>query len=160
MYAPGQGANPRMRLKISSAGRDQSIRPSSFFSMGAIEACALSCARGVSTPVAKPRSVSAIKGAPSSDIRAVSSGAVSAAPISISFCSNISPVSIPASIRIDVTPVFVSPFTMAQLMGAAPRYFGSSEACRLIQPSLGIGRSRAGMICPYAMMTIASGASF
>src|SRR5260370_4461564 len=82
-------------------------------------------------PAANPRKVSAMSGAPDSDMRAASSGAVSCGPISISRCSSISPVSIPASIRIVVTPVRVSPFTMAQLMGAAPRYLGSREACKL-----------------------------
>jgi hypothetical protein len=65
----------------------------------------------------------------------------------------------PASIRIVVLPVRVSPLAMAQAMGAAPRYFGSSDACKLIQPSRGISKSRAGMICPYAMITITAGAS-
>src|SRR5437879_448227 len=111
-------------------------------------------------PAAKPRNVSTISGAPTSDNRAASSGAVSSVPISISRCSSISPVSIPASIRIVVTPVRVSPFTMAQLMGAAPRYLGSREACRLIQPSFGIGSNLAGIICPYAIITTQSGASF
>lgn len=33
-----------------------------------------------------------------------------------------------------MTPVCGSPLMMAQLIGAAPRYCGSSEACRLIVP--------------------------
>src|SRR5437588_5153992 len=111
-------------------------------------------------PAANPRSVSAINGAPISDNRAASSGAVSFAPISISRCTSMSPVSIPASIRIVVTPVRVSPFTIAQLIGPAPRYLGSREACRLVQPSFGIGSNFAGIICPYAMITTPSGASF
>ena len=101
-----------------------------------------------------------MSGAPDSATRAASSGAVSLAPISISRCNSISPVSIPASIRIVVTPVRVSPFTMAQLIGAAPLYFGSKEACRLIQPIFGIGSNLAGIIWPYAMITAQSGASF
>src|SRR5467141_5073051 len=100
-----------------------------------------------------------MSGAPDSDMRAASSGAVSFASISIPRCTSISPVSIPASIRIVVTPVRVSPFTIAQLMGAAPRYLGSREACRLIQPSFGIGSNLAGIICPYAIITTQSGAS-
>src|ERR1700756_5586499 len=46
---------------------------------------------------------------------------------------------------------------MAHWMGAAPRYLGSKEACELIQPSFGMFRRRAGIIWPYAMMTMASG---
>src|SRR5216683_1869829 len=82
-------------------------------------------------PAAKPRRVSAISGAPDSDRREASSGAVSFVPISISRRSSISPVSIPASIRIVVTPVRVSPFTMAQLMGAAPRYLGEQGSVQI-----------------------------
>ena len=117
-----------------------------------------SCVRGLSVPASMPRSVSTMSGAPDSDMRAANSGVVSVTPIGISCCSSISPVSMPASMRIVVTPLFVSPFTMAQLIGAAPRYFGSREAWRLIQPSRGIGRSRAGIIWPYAMITMQSGA--
>ena len=40
-------------------------------------------------------------------------------------------------------PVLVSPLAMAQAMGAAPRYFGSREACRLIQPRRGMSIRRA-----------------
>src|SRR2546422_3304932 len=39
-----------------------------------------------------------------------------------------------SSSRIVQTPVFVSPFAIAQCTGAAPRYFGRSEPCRLMQP--------------------------
>ena len=99
-------------------------------------------------PAAKPRKVSARSGAPDSDMRAASSGAVSFAPISISRCNRVSPLSIPASMRIVVTPVRVSPFTMAQFIGAAPRYLGSREACKLIQPSFGTGSNLAGIIWP------------
>ena len=88
------------------------------------------------------------RGAPASAMRPASSGAVSSAPISISRCSRIGPVSSPGSSRIVVSPVFLSPLMMAQAMGAAPRYFGSSEACRFIQPSRGISSRRLGMICP------------
>ena len=44
--------------------------------------------------------------------------------------------------RIVVTPVTVSPFATAQLIGAAPRYFGSSEAWTLTQPYLGQVKDR------------------
>ena len=45
------------------------------------------------------------------------------------------PVSSPSSIFITITPVSASPAMMARLIGAAPRQRGSSEACRLKQPS-------------------------
>jgi len=50
--------------------------------------------------------------------------------------------------RIVVSPVIVSPLTIAQWIGAAPRYFGSSDACRLTHPSRGISIKRCEMICP------------
>src|SRR5260370_39495470 len=85
-----------------------------------------------------PRKVSSMSGAPASAMLSVSSGAVSSGAMSISSCMRMSPVSIPASMRMEVTPVCVSPLAMAQLMGAAPRDLGSSEAWRLVQPSLGM----------------------
>ena len=45
------------------------------------------------------------------------------------------PVSSPSSIFMMVTPLSASPAMMARLIGAAPRQRGSSEACRLKQPS-------------------------
>ena len=49
---------------------------------------------------------------------------------------------------ITVTPVSSSPRQMAQLMGAAPRYLGKSEACRLIPPSRAVASVAADRICP------------
>ena len=50
-------------------------------------------------------------------------------------CMNsMSPVSSPASICMMVTPVSVSPASMARWIGAAPRQRGSSEAWMLKQP--------------------------
>ena len=43
------------------------------------------------------------------------------APISVSTESAISPVSMPASVNMVVTPAFFSPKAMHQLIGAAPR---------------------------------------
>src|SRR5256885_8438204 len=45
VLAPGQGAKPRLRLKISLDGRLQLMRPSSFFSIGDELAFGLSFAR-------------------------------------------------------------------------------------------------------------------
>ena len=55
------------------------------------------------------------------------------APLSISWLS-----------RKVVTPVSRSPLMMAQLMGAAPRYCGSSEAWRLKVPRRGIDQMTSG----------------
>src|SRR5262249_54095317 len=46
---------------------------------------------------------------------------------------------------------------MAQAMGAAPRYFGSSEAWTLIPPSGATARTSLDRICPYAATTSRSG---
>ena len=45
-----------------------------------------------------------------------------------------------------VTPVFVSPLIIAQLIGAAPRYCGNSEACKLNVPYSGILQTTLGNI--------------
>ena len=58
-----------------------------------------------------------------------------------------------------VTPVSVSPFWIARATGAAPRYDGRIEPCRLIPPSRGIDSSSAERIWPYAAVTSKSGAS-
>ena len=44
------------------------------------------------------------------------------------------------------TPVSVSPFRIAQLMGAAPRYLGKSDAWTLMEPYLGVSRMSSGRI--------------
>ncbi len=51
-----------------------------------------------------------------------------------------SPVSMPSSINMVVTPVSVSLFMIAHWIGAAPRYFGSSDACMFIAPIFGSAR--------------------
>ena len=48
------------------------------------------------------------------------------------------PASILGVIRITVTPLSVSPFWMARATGAAPRYAGRIDPCRLMPPSRGI----------------------
>jgi hypothetical protein len=50
--------------------------------------------------------------------------------------------------RMTLTPVSVSPAMMARLMGAAPRQRGSSDACRLRQPSGGACKIGFGRIMP------------
>src|SRR5690554_6590577 len=56
----------------------------------------------------------------------------------------IAPVSIFSSIKNVVTPVLVSPLIIAQFIGAAPRYSGSREACRLNVPYSGISHTTFG----------------
>ena len=70
------------------------------------------------------------------------------APIGMRSVIAIAPVSRPSSIFITVTPVSASPAMMARLIGAAPRQRGSSEACRLKQPSGGASRIGLGRIRP------------
>jgi hypothetical protein len=54
------------------------------------------------------------------------------------------PVSSPASICMMLTPVSVSPASIARGIGAAPRQRGSSEACTLMQPWRGMARMGGG----------------
>src|SRR5690606_30122474 len=56
------------------------------------------------------------------------------------------PVSILSSMKKVVAPVRVSPLIMAQLIGAAPRYWGRREAWRLKVPKLGISHTCLGSI--------------
>ena len=65
--------------------------------------------------------------APSSESRSVSAAASSRSPISVETVRMTSPASSAATIYMMETPVMRSPFRIAQLMGAAPRYFGRSE---------------------------------
>ena len=72
----------------------------------------------------------------------------------------ISPVSTPSSILMVVTPVNSSPLITAHWIGAAPLYFGRSEACTLIQPYRGISRILFDRICPKATTIIISALNF
>ena len=89
----------------------------------------------------------------------VSSPQVSLSPISVSCCSRISPVSIPSSIIMVVTPVMRSPEMIACAIGAEPLCFGSREAWTLIFPNNGISRISLLRICPKAAVTHRSGRS-
>ena len=62
--------------------------------------------------------------------------------------SSMAPVSTPASVSMVVTPVTASPWIMAQLMGAAPRYLGSRDEWTLIEPYLGASRMSSGRMRP------------
>src|ERR1039458_3685806 len=121
VYAPGECCKHRTWLWLAEASRVQSISPSCFFSSGAQVACAASCFSGTIVPVESPASVSTNRRAPIIANRPPSSIEFSSAPISVSALSSMSPVSRPASIRMVVTPVRVSPLRMAHWMGPAPR---------------------------------------
>src|SRR3989338_1460405 len=65
--------------------------------------------------------------------------------------ARISPASNEAFILIIERPVFLSPFIIAQLIGAAPRYRGKRDACTLSAQRRGILKMLDGKICPYAI---------
>ena len=56
-----------------------------------------------------------------------------------------------------VIPVSLSPFLIAWWIGAPPRYFGSNEACTLIDLYFGALSNFMPTSCPYAAVTIKSG---
>ncbi len=70
--------------------------------------------------------------------------------------ANVGPVSIPSSSFISVTPLSLSPLTTAHVMGAAPRYFGSSDACTFTHPSRGASSTSRGRMRPYATTSATS----
>ena len=73
--------------------------------------------------------------------------------------SRISPVSMPLSVNMVVTPVISSPLMMDQLIGALPRCLGRSEEWTLIVPSFGISRISWESSWPNAAVTHRSGSS-
>ncbi len=100
-----------------------------------------------------------ISAPPISARRSYSRRAVSSGPMTVSSHKNTGPVSSPSSSSMVQTPEVVSPFAIAQWTGAAPRYFGRREPCRLTHPCKGNSSSQRGSIFPYATTTIISGAS-
>jgi hypothetical protein len=52
----------------------------------------------------------------------------------VGFCRITSPASSSFAIYMIETPVSASPFRIAQLMGAAPRYLGSRDEWTLMEP--------------------------
>ena len=69
-------------------------------------------------------------------------------PMGVLAWARMSPVSIPSAILMMVTPVSSSPFKMAQLIGAAPRYLGRREEWTLTHPSRGSSSMSTGRIFP------------
>src|SRR3990172_3465666 len=157
--AVGHGVIPRTRLRPSPARRLQSILPCSFFNIGAYVARAGSCGVSTSVPSRSLRNASPSASAPRTESFENIVSAVSSSPIGISRTCSMGPVSIPSSIRMMVIPVVVSPRTSAQLIGAAPRYFGRSDAWTLMHPRRGMSRIDFGRMWPYATTTTRSGAS-
>lgn len=62
------------------------------------------------------------------------------------------PVSISCTNWKVVTPVSFSPLITAQLMGAAPRYWGRREPCRLMEPMGGMDQTISGSIRKATMI--------
>ena len=146
--APGQGWTPRIRSESAFAGCVQSSTPVSFESIGAIVAAAWSWGMGGSSPaIQRGMSATAIR-APSSASFGERVAAVSAGSIGSSPTASMSPVSIPMSMRISVTPVTVSPRMMDHWIGAAPRYFGRIDAWTLRHPNRGKSRTSWGRSLP------------
>ncbi len=83
---------------------------------------------------ARRSSVCTSRAAPSVARSRSTSSLVSFGPIGRSTVASIAPASSAFTTRMIVTPVVVSPAITARCTGAAPRYFGSSEACTLIMP--------------------------
>ena len=71
-----------------------------------------------------------------------------ASPMGSSRQAATGPVSSPSSMRMMQTPVRASPRITDHWMGAAPRYFGSSEPCTFQGPSRGMASSAGGRMRP------------
>src|SRR5580658_2342845 len=134
------------------------MRASSRSSSGASVASESSCALGCTLPSASSANVSTINGAPACARTSNRSAAVCSGAMGIVCCKRMGPVSRPSSSSMVVLPVAVSPLATAHWMGAAPRYLGSNDACRLMQPRRGRASIHSGTMRPWATTTIASGA--
>ncbi len=134
VQAPGYGERPRMWLWTSCAGRSHGVSQSSVKIFGAGVASSSSCDIVSTVPASICRTVSTTASAPSIIIRSCTSPAVSFSPIDIRRFRMTSPVSTFSCKKNVVTPVSDSPFITAQLIGAAPRYLGKMEPCRLNAP--------------------------
>jgi len=117
-------------------------------SIGAYVAREASCGVSSSVPSRSLPSASRSASAPRSDSFENIVSAVSSSPIGIARTCRMGPVSIPSSIRMIVIPVIVSPRATAQLIGAAPRYFGRSDAWTLMHPMRGMSRIDFGRMWP------------
>ncbi len=134
--APGSGVTPRTRACTASTGESQWMRASSRTSFGA-SVTSPSCGRATAVPAASSSTTRAVRAAPELLRLSSSAPAVRWAPIGSSRRAYQSPSSRPSVSWKTVAPVRSSPAMIARCTGAAPRQAGSSEKCRLIQPSRG-----------------------
>ena len=146
--AAGQGFIPRTQLWMWAALSSQRNWASSLVSMGAMVAAAWSWGVGVRVPAAIRGRVSHSTRAPTAVTRSNSSPLVSSGPMATFSHTSTSPVSSPASICWMDTPVSVSPFRTAHCTGALPRYWGSRETWRLMQPNFGMSSTAWGRMQP------------
>ena len=146
--AAGQGFIPRTQLWMCAALSVKWNSASSLVSMGARVAAAWSWGMGVRAPAAILGRVSQRTFAPTAVTRSNSSPLVSSGPMGTFSHTSTSPVSSPASICWIDTPVSVSPFRTAHWTGALPRYLGSRETCRLMQPNFGMSSTDWGRMQP------------
>ena len=86
--------------------------------------------------------------APTAATRSKSWPLVSSGSMAIFSQASTSPVSRPSSICMMETPVSASPFSTAHCTGALPRYFGSRETWRLMQPYFGASSTELGRMQP------------
>ena len=157
VYAPIIGLSPLTKFLISNAVLfSQSILAIDLSSIGAIVKSSPCFILGA-VLFSISFSVFTKRSPPIFESLSQSSPVVSSSPIWVSCFKIISPVSIPTSIYIVVTPVFLSPFKTAHWIGAAPLYFGSKEPCTFMQPLLGISSISFGKIFPYATTHMTSG---
>ena len=147
-HATGHGFMPRTQLWMWAASCVKSNCAISLVSGGAFVACVSSCFCGVNSPASIFSSAVTSVLAPTALTRSNSSPLVSSGSMAIGSTSKMSPVSSPSSSCMMVTPVPASPFSTDHWMGAEPRYFGSSETCKLMQPYLAVCKSCGGMMQP------------
>ena len=113
---------------MAAMGFVQSMGDSSRDSMGAKVACVLSCGVRGAVPAASRGRASASASAPTFANRSHREGRSSSGSMGVFAVRITSPASSSSAIYMMETPVSVSPLSMAQLIGAEPRYLGSRDA--------------------------------
>ena len=146
--AMGQGFMPRTQLWMCAAVSVSLNSASSLSSMGARVAFSCCWGWGWRVPASMAGTVSQRTRAPTAVTRSNSSPLVSSGPMAIFSQTSTSPVSNPSSICMMETPVSVSPFRTAHCTGALPRYLGSRDTCRLMQPYFGASSTDLGRMQP------------
>ena len=151
VHAAGYGLSPRTKLCTSSAVFSVNrISQSSLKIFGAGRSSASSGCGVVGSAMpwlshSMMRStVRSTTVAPNAIRRSCTEPTFSSSPMAMRSCMIRLPVSISCLSRKVVTPVSLSPFMTAQLIGAAPRYWGRREAWRLNVPSRGIAQTTSG----------------